>query len=74
MAKSRVPIAGGSIHSKVERPRVSLMLKLLSVIQESGSNLKEAQCAVEAIRAFLPEVDLESGPCEPPRRKHTGRA
>jgi hypothetical protein len=62
IAKSRVRTAGRSIPSKLEYPCVSLMLKLLSVIQESGAKLNEAQCAIEAVRAFLPELDLESGP------------
>jgi hypothetical protein len=39
-----------------------LMLKVLQVVQESGANATEAECALEAARAMLPEAKLKQKP------------
>ena len=45
-----------------EKLAVVLMLKILETVKDSGANRTEAQCALEAARDMLPELDLEVKP------------
>lgn len=36
------------------------MLKILEVIEESGANQTEAECALGGAMAMLPEIELET--------------
>ncbi len=41
---------------------VVLMFRIIDVVKESGANRREAESAIRAAEAMLPEVGLKSAP------------